>query len=122
MTSNTRSIKYFGPYFDETCLLQGLGVLRKLIEVGSGKMSSSFLHHSVALLRLYPQVDLMYKSLLLLSTHLVMGVVRSCNDKIQVLDFDHYTRRSCKLYICIRLLSISLSKTMHLSFSFGKYT
>lgn len=99
MTSNTCSIKYFGPSFDETRLLQGLGVLRKLIEVGSGKMNSSFLHHSVALLRLYPQVDLMYKSLLLLSTHLVMGVVRSGNDKIQVLDFDTYTCRSCKLYM-----------------------
>lgn len=37
-------------------LLQGLGVLRKLIEVGAGKINGSFLHPSVALLRLYPQV------------------------------------------------------------------
>lgn len=37
-------------------LLQGLSVLRKLIEVGAVKINGSFLHPSVALLRLYPQV------------------------------------------------------------------
>ncbi|KAG0575230.1 hypothetical protein KC19_VG328700 [Ceratodon purpureus] len=36
-------------------LIKGLGVLRKLIEVGAGKINGSFLHPSVALLRLYPQ-------------------------------------------------------------------
>jgi hypothetical protein len=35
---------------------QGLDVLRKLMEVGCNQVESSFLHHSVALLRLYPQV------------------------------------------------------------------
>lgn len=38
--------------------IQGLGVLRKLIEVGAGKINESFAHPSVALLRLYPQVGL----------------------------------------------------------------
>ncbi|XP_024378756.1 serine/threonine-protein kinase TIO isoform X1 [Physcomitrium patens] len=36
-------------------LIKGLGVLRKLIEVGAGKINESFAHPSVALLRLYPQ-------------------------------------------------------------------
>ncbi|CAM6128762.1 unnamed protein product [Calypogeia fissa] len=36
-------------------LIKGLDVLRKLMEVGCNQVESSFLHHSVALLRLYPQ-------------------------------------------------------------------
>ncbi|XP_024540198.1 serine/threonine-protein kinase TIO isoform X1 [Selaginella moellendorffii] len=36
-------------------LTKGLGVLGKLMEIGANKMESSYLHHSVALLRLYPQ-------------------------------------------------------------------
>ncbi|KAI5058935.1 hypothetical protein GOP47_0025254 [Adiantum capillus-veneris] len=37
-------------------LIKGFGVLKKLIEVGSSKVESNYSHHSVALLRLYPQV------------------------------------------------------------------
>lgn len=36
---------------------QGFGILRKLIEIGSSKIESNFYHHSIALLRLYPQVS-----------------------------------------------------------------
>ncbi|KAL2612342.1 hypothetical protein R1flu_024034 [Riccia fluitans] len=36
-------------------LIKGLGVLRKLMEVGGVTVESSYLHHSVAILRLYPQ-------------------------------------------------------------------
>ncbi|MCO5586124.1 hypothetical protein L7F22_040064 [Adiantum nelumboides] len=37
-------------------LIKGFGVLKKLVEVGFLKIESNYLHHSVALLRLYPQV------------------------------------------------------------------
>ncbi|KAL3683437.1 hypothetical protein R1sor_001459 [Riccia sorocarpa] len=36
-------------------LIKGLAVLRKLMEVGGATVESSYLHHSVAILRLYPQ-------------------------------------------------------------------
>ncbi|BBN17969.1 fused [Marchantia polymorpha subsp. ruderalis] len=36
-------------------LIKGLAVLRKLMEVGGNRVETSYLHHSVAILRLYPQ-------------------------------------------------------------------